>query len=248
MIKRLVKKVVRRILHKGGYYSLHRAVLPYGVDFALDVERLSRSWNVPIKVFFDVGAHIGETSSMALNMFSEAKVYAFEPHPKTFQTLCKEIGGNPRFAAQNLAVGDSNGAASLFTYSGAPYASAWNSLIPSSYQPSDGTIDVRCTTIDQFCAANRIEQIDVLKTDTEGGDLSVLRGASKMLSAGKVRFVYTEFFDMLMKPNVSGSGLVPIAEYLFPSGFRFVATYTDSVDPNGTVFVVANALFALPGR
>lgn len=182
MSGRLAKKMVRHILGMGGYYSLHRAVLPYGVGFALDVERLARTWNLPIKVFFDVGANIGQTSSMALNSFSEAKVYTFEAHPKTFQTLCNEIGDDPRFAAQSLAVGDRNGTASLFTYSGAPFASAWDSLIPSSYQPSDGTIDVRCTTIDQFSAVNKIEQIDVLKTDAEGSDLSVLRGANKMLS------------------------------------------------------------------
>jgi len=40
---------------------------------------------------------------------------------------------------------------------------------------------VTITTIDAFCSANNIDQISVLKTDTEGFDAEVLRGADKML-------------------------------------------------------------------
>jgi FkbM family methyltransferase len=36
---------------------------------------------------------------------------------------------------------------------------------------------VTVTTLDEYCAANGIERIDLLKNDTQGYELEVLRGA-----------------------------------------------------------------------
>jgi len=47
-------------------------------------------------------------------------------------------------------------------------------------------MEVSLETIDEFCAENNVRQVDIIKTDTEGHDLSVLRGASKMLTQGNV--------------------------------------------------------------
>ena len=46
---------------------------------------------------------------------------------------------------------------------------------------------VDVTTIDLFCAEHRIERINLLKIDTEGHDLDVIRGASNMLRRGEYR-------------------------------------------------------------
>jgi len=40
-------------------------VLPFGIEYMLDIERLGRAWHIPIRMFFDVGANIGQTSSLA---------------------------------------------------------------------------------------------------------------------------------------------------------------------------------------
>jgi len=52
---------------------------------------------------------------------------------------------------------------------------------------------VKKTTIDQFCEDNAIEKIDLLKIDTEGNDLEVLKGGSSYLESGCIDFVLTEF-------------------------------------------------------
>ena len=36
---------------------------------------------------------------------------------------------------------------------------------------------------------------------------------------------------------------MPLAEFLSPFGFKFVATYTDWIEPCGEHFVVSNVLF-----
>lgn len=53
-------------------------------------------------------------------------------------------------------------------------------------------LSVECETVDGLCRTLRIDQIDVLKVDTEGHDLAVLRGAERMLTEGRVRFIYIE--------------------------------------------------------
>ena len=51
------------------------------------------------------------------------------------------------------------------------------------------TIEVETSTIDNICIRNNINKIDVLKIDTEGSELNVLRGATKMLKNTKIILV-----------------------------------------------------------
>src|SRR5712664_3890956 len=99
MIKRAAKRAIRSILEAAGYRFYHRSVLPYGIDFMLDIGRLGRAWGVPIRTFFDVGANVGQTSALALSSFADVRVFAFEPHPVTFSKLLQRLGENLRLAA-----------------------------------------------------------------------------------------------------------------------------------------------------
>ena len=51
---------------------------------------------------------------------------------------------------------------------------------------------VQVLTIDHFCVSKNIDRIDLLKIDTEGYDLTVLRGGNRMLSERHVRCVLVE--------------------------------------------------------
>ena len=109
-------------------------------------------------------------------------------------------------------------------------------------------LPVSCTTIDNFCAEKGIRTIDVLKIDTEGYELEVLKGARLMLKRGAIRYIYFEFNDLHPRNNAVGGGLVPIDELIRPLGYRFVATYNDYVVTKGEFFVVCNALYVLPPK
>jgi FkbM family methyltransferase len=247
MIRRAVKRAIRGILEAAGYRVYHQSVLPYGIDFMLDIERLSRAWGVPVRTFFDVGAHEGQTSALALSSFAEARVFAFEPHPVTFSKLLQRLAVEPRVGTHNLAISNAKGAARFFEYS----SSTLNSLIPDAQYPvrkgvAARTIDVQCTTLDEFCSQHGVQSIDVLKIDTEGWELVVLQGAQQLLSTERIRFVYAEFNDMSPRLGVTGGALIPISDFLAPFGFRFVATYPDYMEIAHELHVGANALFVLP--
>jgi len=246
-IGRAARRAVRALLEVGGYWFRHRSVLPYGVDYQHDISRLSGIFGSPVNIFFDVGANIGQTSSAALANFAKATIFAFEPHKPAFLAL-KDSIQNSRFRPLNLALSDKAGDARFFEYGA---LSTSNSMVEDSQyavramHPSK-TLIVKCETLDGICRTLGIGQIDVLKVDTEGHDLAVLRGAEQMLAERRVRFVYIEFNTMLPKAGTSGGALLPISEILEPLGFRFIASYPEYMVTTGELFVTSNALFFQP--
>jgi FkbM family methyltransferase len=238
--------MIRRILARMGYVLWKRDFLRYGVLPFLDIERLDRKWGTSVETFFDVGANVGQTAREALDAFPKARIFSFEPQIDTFQKLAVLV--NPRLAVYQLAFADYNGEATFYEYASGGDGTQINSLVPDARFPTQfdyhpKQIMVTCLTIDQFCTEQKIERIDVLKIDTEGSELIVLKGAEKMFGQRKIRFVYTEYNDVLPKPGTTGGSLAAIAEYLCRFGFVLIATYTDRVMEN-EMFVSSNALFA----
>ena len=220
---------------------------PFGHDVWLDIARLSEKWGFTIQCVFDVGANIGQTSLAILGRFPKAKVYSFEPHPETFRRLTSTLK-SPRAHAFNIALGQRSGDAELYTYdsdlinslsSSAPYASHFG-------KESQRSIPIRVMTVDEFCSFNKVYEIDVLKIDTEGLDLNVLRGATGKLNEHRIKFVYTEFNNVTERGSGTSGALAPIGELLESLGFYFVSTYTDHIVPHTRFFGVHNALFAAP--
>jgi FkbM family methyltransferase len=202
-----------------------------------------------VDVFFDVGANVGQTSIAALETFSKAKVFAFEPHEATFAALTSAVR-NSRFQALHLALSDRSGEAEFFDYG--PLATS-NSLVGDAQYATrtkhDVTVrKVACDTLDNICSSLKVESIDVLKVDTEGHDLAVLQGAERMLSQKRIRFVYVEFNTLGPKPGTTGGALLPISNMLEPLGFRFVASYAEYMITTDDLFVTSNALFFRDAR
>ena len=156
----------------------------------------------------------------------------------------------PGFSPQNIALGSTTKEIALYEYE----HSVLNSLVPNAQFALRFGCDarktlVKCTTLDEFCITNDIKRIDVLKIDTEGFETEVIRGASNLLQAGAVPFIYLEFNDVQPRENAHGGALAPVAELLQGHGYRFVASYNDYIVSDGEFFNVSNALFALtPSR
>jgi FkbM family methyltransferase len=215
-------------------------------DAFLDIKRLSQAWNWDVKVFFDVGANDGATAKTALSHLPDARIFAFEPHPQTFVKLRDNMSGS-QLTLFNFALGDWTGEAELFSYENDKI----NSLVANAhfamrFGKKGRPLNIGITTIDEFCKSYSISGIDVLKIDTEGSELAVLKGAAQKLANRDIRFVYTEFNDLFEQADRGGGALFPIAEYLYPFGFRFVAAYTDCLATEGELFAVHNALFVSP--
>lgn len=134
-------------------------------------------------VAIDVGAHHGLFSKALIDVGYFAKVIAFEPSPQTSIVLAQTLRTSFDFEIINLALSDKSGIHELFSDSN----SATASLLPySSSYATNGVVlshTVAVTTLDVFMS-ERIDltKVDLIKIDTQGNDLSVLRGGEKTIS------------------------------------------------------------------
>jgi len=143
--------------------------------------------NLPPKgVFVDVGANIGFMSLIAATVDATI-IHSFEPSPKAYPRLVENINLNnlsSRVRLNNSLISNSNKPIFFFD----DERSELSHITMSDF----ASIKVKSTTLDEYCKKNNISKIDVLKIDVEGAELQVLKGASNMLKAGKVKHIYCE--------------------------------------------------------
>jgi FkbM family methyltransferase len=195
-------KWLRRLLDRMGYVLWKREFLRYGYEPWLDIERLSRASGVEIETFFDVGANEGQTAREVRKAFARARIYCFEPHGPTFKKLHAGITDGETLTF-HAALSDTDGEVPFYVYATPGGGTHVNSIVPDAaftehYKFPRTEEIVPSRTLDRFCAEYNIEQIDVLKIDTEGSELMVLEGAQRMLLEGRIKFIYLEF----MRPFV----------------------------------------------
>jgi len=242
VLKRIRKQLKSLVRKKLGLPE-KKPKYQYGNDPWEDVSRLSIALNRPIQTIFDVGAHTGALSSEILSRYEAAELYAFEPQHSSFIKLSQNIN-NPRFHPYELAVGEQSGVASFYEYG---HESTINSLVPNApyahrFNREPEIKEVAVISIDDYCLKNGISKITILKIDTEGHDLAVLKGATAMLQKGAIDFILFEFNDFRTNSQASGGALLDIGSHICEFGYSFIATYTDYIVTKGELFVVANAL------
>ena len=115
-------------------------------------------------------------------------------------------------------------------------ASVTNSLLPNapgafSFHPESmaaprNETTVSVSTIDTYSQEHSIHWIDILKTDTQGYDLCVFRGAETLLAESRVAVILTE---VLFAHLYSGQAYFEdIYIHLLHRGFRLVGLYSVS--------------------
>jgi FkbM family methyltransferase len=147
----------------------------------------------------DVGANRGSYSKEALQFNPLMKVYALEPHPLTFKALDEHLRGE-NVVKINKGLSGKVTELTLYDYpfnDGSTHASLFRDVITEIHGSRDAIgHQVQLTTLDEIVAQYKIEEIALLKIDTEGNELEVLRGASRTLSSGKIKAIHFEFNEM----------------------------------------------------
>jgi FkbM family methyltransferase len=134
--------------------------------------------------FVDIGANKGEWSSYALSVLKavgiKGRVFACEPTESTFAYLSERIGNYPSVRVLKVALSEQSGETDFFVVGD---LAGTNSLNPIKGARVER---VRTQRFDDFCAEYGLENILFVKSDTEGHDMSVLRGANHVLGRGQV--------------------------------------------------------------
>jgi FkbM family methyltransferase len=150
-------------------------------------------------VFFDVGANVGDYSKEVIASYPGTQAFLFEPHPQTFQKLQNEsaLKAVRKF---NIAFGEKLEKINFYDRSdisgGSSHASFYKEVFSGIHNQNPVGFKVEVKTLDSFCSDNNVLKIDFLKIDTEGHELSVLKGASHLISEKKIKLIQFEFNEM----------------------------------------------------
>jgi len=187
-------------------------------------------------IFFDIGMNYGQTTQKMRSLYPAAVIHGFEPSKKCFKYIKENLKKENVFL-YHKAVGSLNSFLEFNEYSW----SALNSLLQRAFTKStiQETYQVEVVTIDSVCSDQQIPYINFLKTDTEGYELEVLKGASEMMQKNKIQFVFVEIF---FKENFLGqSSFGDIYNFLQSNNFDLVRFYEMEIAEEG----IANRTDAL---
>jgi len=229
----VLKNLLKDLAQKAGVYvaSTER----FGIDVELDLIRLTAT--NPLKTIFDVGANFGQTAQRFSGQFPNAAIFSFEPVSTSFVRLQETVKPLAKVKAFNIGIGDEPGSATINLHLNA----GSNSLRPAP--GAKGTEEITIDTLDHFSASHGTDTIDLLKIDVEGFELPVLRGASILLSQGRIRYVYTEC-EFSPNPDTPHTSFFDLHATLSKAGFCFINYYAESFSLiHGSA--MGNVLYAL---
>lgn len=129
-------------------------------------------------VFFDIGAHTGYYTRLALRLMDEdAMVVAFEPDPEPAAVLRATLADD-RLVVRDEAVGRDDHAAQVERRPGLCSRIANESIAVD--RPAE-TTTVQVRSLDSMVESGEVPAPDLLKIDVEGGELLALEGMCKIL-------------------------------------------------------------------
>ena len=135
-----------------------------------------------VNVVLDVGANEGQFAAKLRRLGFVGRIVSFEPDPRAYALLVERHCHDPQWRSYPIALGDTDTDATLHLATDSVLSSFLLSLRPSNVADH---VRVPLRRLDRMLdhLLDRIPSPRILlKTDTQGFDLQVLRGASGCLS------------------------------------------------------------------
>lgn len=158
--------------------------------------RLLKQKVKPPYCIFDVGSNKGQFLQVVLDGMgkNELSIHCFEPGRRTFETLSESYKDNMQIALNNVGIGKEKGKAKLYSCDAdSKLASLTKRRLDHIGIDFSESEEVEITTIDDYCSANKVDHIHLLKLDIEGHELDALVGAKRMFDNKAIDIVTFEF-------------------------------------------------------
>lgn len=180
-------------------------------------------------IILEAGAYNGKDSVVMANFWKLGHVHSFEPVPELYQKVIKEVETCNNVSTYQLALSDKEGSADFYisSFTSAPDdPSASSSLLaPTGHLSAwprikfKKKISVPTMTIDSWADKNNINHVDFIWLDTQGSELSILKGAPRILKTTNVVFMEVEFLELYKDQPL----FKDVKEWLEKNGFSFIA-------------------------
>jgi FkbM family methyltransferase len=220
---RTIRTVLRAIVRRFGY-DFHR------LEDERDPFNDMRSLSHGRPTIFDIGANVGQTIQQFRRTIPDCRIHAFEPSPTTYAKLREACGGLTDLWINNVAVGSQVGTVEFIESMDCekssvlePHGVSWGGV--------KQRISVPITTVDEYCKERDMMHIDILKCDTQGYDLRVLKGAAGLFDRDAIKLVFLEinFAELYHKQD----SLEELFGFLRMRGFALVTIYRVNYNEDG---------------
>ena len=198
----------------------------YGIFDLIVCEAICRLLD-PAETALDIGANIGQMTSLMRHRAGKAgRVIAFEPHPQLFAELQHNVTAlQPTHGAapaelHNFALSDVAGESLLDVGPAWAFNRGVSRLTSDHSSSPNPKVKVVTRMLDQVLQDT--PAIGVCKMDVEGHELSVLKGASRLLQSRRVRDIIFE--DLEAYPS-------PVQQLLQDAGFTLFSLHTRLLKP-----------------
>lgn len=216
-VHRLMSSFVIPIMqHRQGFHTMPDDPLWFRVELLTgqhetetvsQVERLAQ----PGMTVLDIGAHVGYYARRLAHLVGDTgKVYAFEPHPRTFATLQRNVHHLGNVMPVQLALAETVGTAELYDYlmmsaSGSlHYDESMRDFQRAQVTDTDiaprieedfpvETFTVETKPVDVFLAEQGVDKVDLVKMDIEGAEIGALRGMTRTIERSPQLRVIMEY-------------------------------------------------------
>jgi len=157
-------------------------------------------------VFFDIGANIGYYSLLAVAENKASQVVAFEPAVGPLHFLKENVRINNMqsdIVVESCALSDREGEIEFFELRSSKYPYLEYNLSGENNTGgvADGkvykSVKVKTETLDAYVNRKGIDQIDLIKIDTEGTEDGILRNATHVLSTLRPIVICETLFDTI---------------------------------------------------
>jgi len=154
----------------------------------------------PGMTVLDIGAHKGfYTLLLSRRVGAEGRVLAFEPSRRERARLKVHVRGNSchNVSIFDFALGQNEDEGTLFVVRGPE--TGLNSLRPQGEGVRSNGEKVRIRSLDAVLSEAAVSQVDFVKIDVEGAELSVFSGANRLLTATPRPLILAEVSDVRTK-------------------------------------------------
>lgn len=213
IVKIFYKKDEVIVTRKKIKYSLN---LSEGIDLSIfifgnfqntitDLER----YNLPKEMLvFDIGANIGSITLKLAAKYTASKIYSFEPTDYAYFKLLKNIELNPllseRIKPIKLFFSDKpQEHKDLEVYSSWKIDNLSNTAHPLHGGNKQQARQVTITILDKYCKENMIDHLDFIKIDTDGHELSILKGGEATINEFRPIIVFEMGQYLLNERSIS---------------------------------------------
>ncbi|MEM8537957.1 MAG: FkbM family methyltransferase [Pseudomonadota bacterium] len=187
-----------------------------------------------INVVFDVGANKGFYAQHLRNIGYEGHIFCFEPVSADYTEICRKARNDPKWTAYNVALGAQEGDMEFATIESNGETVFSSFLSPKADFPNTTTSSIKVHRLDDM-AGDLLSGIEnpriFMKTDTQGFDLEVWKGAQETQS--KIVGLESEISVTPIYENMPH--YTRMLDFYEDRGFRLLRLFTVNLNDHGGI-------------